>query len=191
MKLENPGGLGGGAIQRLDISEDTDGILREVLKRKGQHFSHFCLSPDGEQACFIHYAGNSQTYKQEVWLADIDPSGRQLSNPRQLTEDSYSDKDCQFSADGKYIYWRGCEKNGSPVLFRMKRDGSDKVKIAVAEADSYVGVFTLLGSSHVAYDAYGEMYIRNIRITKLNGERVKSLSDRARILSLPIDCGWN
>ena len=170
---------------RLDVSAASDGKPQAILRRPGQYFNSLNISLDGKQACFIHYAGNSQTFEQEVWVADLDRSGALLSNPKQLTFDSHSDRDCFLSPDDLHVYWRGGEENEPFSIFRMNSDGTEKVTIFQAEPEADIFDMTVLSSGHIAYSTENDSK-PVIEVIDVNGERVTTIPIDDPLLSLPV-----
>jgi len=186
VKHESTDGHGGNRIMSLDVSADSDGKTHAILVRPRQHFGSFDVSPDGAQVCFTHFPGHSWVFDQEVWIADMDSSGRRVSNPKRLTFDSYADRYCRFSPDGKYIYWSRYKENTPACIFRMNRDGSEKVMILPGEADALIGFFTVTSSGHIVYFTTSGGY-RSVEIADINGKRVTSFGIDNQMLSLPVE----
>jgi Tol biopolymer transport system component len=100
------------------------GRPRRVSNDQGPDFHYYLhgVSPDGELLAYIGLREDANGTTANV--CTIPSSGGQ---DVQLTDDAWPDDGCEFSPDGRHIYFnseRGSSTPGHAQLFRMRLDGS-------------------------------------------------------------------
>jgi len=143
-------------IYRIDRAGNPEQQPRTLLGRFDEYFGDLHLAPDRTWACFIHWPGKKWTFSREVWTARRSTPGGELWCPRRLTFDDRSDRTCQISPDGAYIYWTSYAENEQGRILRIGADGRGQEVVYAVDSDGELpveGRITLSRSGLVAFAA--------------------------------------
>jgi TolB protein len=112
--------LKGGAAENITGKESPDGLM---------HFLHG-VSPDGKELAFVGLRVDNTVAPPKVLSAEVftvDASGR---NYRQLTHGGVPTDGPEYAPDGQWIYYNTEEFSGHAQIARMRRDGSEAVRLS-------------------------------------------------------------
>src|SRR5271170_5888423 len=132
--LVPPPGVSGHSSRRFFESGELFRVSLETGENQpllpGFSMGGYALSPDGKRVVFSAADPKGQS---RLWIADLDLR----SSPRQFP--SAVDEDTPDIDQNGNIYFRAAE-GGSNFLYRMKEDGSDRVRALPSSIISLLGV---------------------------------------------------